>query len=279
MRRITLIATSCFIVLNFLQGCEAETESKQSAPIVKRSTTFQLKSVPAFEKAAELNVSQFDKQPTEWGENVTGVKTRFKTDSKEIALTFDACHGDYDEQLISFLQKEKIPATLFITERWIDDHQSTFLQLANDPLFQIENHGTEHLPLSVVGGKAWGIQATASPEEAYREIMGNHETVKKLIDRDMTLFRSGTAFYDEIAVQLANAAGYEIVNFNILGDAGATYSSKQVKNALLSSEPGSIALLHMNHPTSGTAEGVMQAIPLLRERGFEFVLLENRVLE
>ncbi len=222
-------------------------------------------------------------EPQEWGEQVTGVKTRIKTDNKKIALTFDACGGDYgsgyDEELISFLIEENIPATLFINQRWIMANQEIFLELANHPNFQIENHGTEHLPLSVNGGEAWGIQATTSPEEVYEEVMQNHETVQALVGKKMTLFRSGTAYYDEVAVKIVQSLGYEVVNYDILGDAGATYTSEQVKNALLQAKPGSIALLHMNQPQSGTAEGVKKAIPLLREQGFEFVTLEGEILE
>lgn len=229
-----------------------------------------------------LDLSVFEKVPTQWGEQVDGVITRMATDAKEIALTFDACggaHGSgYDEKLISFLRAEQVPATLFVNERWIHANEALFLELAADPLFQIENHGTHHSPLSVTGGEAWGIQATTSPEAAHDEIMKNHETVKALTGREMTLFRSGTAFYDEVAVQLANALGYEVVNFDVLGDAGATFSSEQVKNALVNAEKGSIALLHMNQPQSGTAEGVKQAVPLLRKQGFEFVILENKEL-
>ena len=44
--------------------------------------------------------------PKEWGESVTGVKTKFDTNEKVIALTMDACgsaHGmGYDEKLINF---------------------------------------------------------------------------------------------------------------------------------------------------------------------------------
>ena len=32
-------------------------------------------------------------EPVQWGENVTGVVTTFKTSQKEVALTFDACGG------------------------------------------------------------------------------------------------------------------------------------------------------------------------------------------
>lgn len=46
-----------------------------------------------------------------------------------------------------------------------------------------------------------------------------------------------------------------MVNFNVLGDAGATFSQEQVRDAILSSKSGFIVLLHMNKPNSETAEG------------------------
>lgn len=219
----------------------------------------------------------------EWGENITGVKTSFVTDKREVALTFDACGGesgdDFDQELIKFLRQEEIPATLFLNKRWIQSNEEIFLDLATDPLFQIENHGTLHKPLSINGGEAWGISATESVEEVYDEIMNNGEYVQKLTGETMTLFRSGTAYYDEVAVEIAEALGYEVVNFNILGDAGATYSSTEVERALLNAKPGSIALLHMNHPKSGTAEGVKRAIPQLIDDGYTFVLLKDQQLQ
>ena len=281
MRKPSLIGL--FIaVLFFFVGC-SEQVIKQSFTVGTKNATLETKSVPKQLFNQTFDLHTFSQTPTEWGEFVEGVKTRFQTDRKEIALTFDLCGGmygsGYDEALITYLIDEQIPATLFVNERWIHANEELFLQLAQKPLFQIENHGTEHKPLSVNGGEAWRIPATNSPDEVYDEIIKNHNTVKALTGRDMTLFRSGTAFYDEVAVSLANALDYEVVNFDVLGDAGATFSKEQVKKALLSAQPGSIVLLHMNQPNSGTAEGVKLAVPLLRDQGFEFVLLENKVLE
>ncbi|MFC0471164.1 polysaccharide deacetylase family protein [Halalkalibacter kiskunsagensis] len=232
------------------------------------------------EELIEIDLFQYsDREPVQWGEAVHGVKTRMDTDDKVIALTFDACGGPYgngyDKKLIEFLREEEVPATLFVNERWILEHEALFLDLANDPLFQIENHGTDHVPLSVSGQIAWGIEGTNSPADVEREVMGNQETIERLTGRAPTLFRSGTAFYDEIAVELVNELGLEVVNFDILGDAGATYSAAQVHQALMGSEKGSIALLHMNQPSSGTAEGVALAVQDLRERGYSFVKLEG----
>ncbi|WP_100403822.1 polysaccharide deacetylase family protein [Bacillus sp. FJAT-42315] len=275
-----LLISTCLSLL-LLQGCSQE-EEQASIPVEKKEVVEISEKVPE-EAVKPIDLSAFERKPMQWGEQVDGVRTRMKTNEKKIALTFDACggaHGSgYDEELISFLRAEQIPATLFLNERWIHANEALFLKLAADPLFQIENHGTEHAPLSVVGGEAWGIEATSSPQEAYDEIMNNHETVKALTGKEMTMFRSGTAYYDEVAVQLAEELGYQVVNYDVLGDAGATFSSEQVKQALTGAKAGSIALLHMNQPQSGTAEGVKQAVPVLREQGFTFVLLENEILQ
>lgn len=278
-----LLFYASLILLVFSVACDEKVvHNSTPLPLLKHELT--LKETSKVEGGGKVfDLNQFTRPPSEWGENVTGVKTKINTNEKEMALTFDACGGEFgndvDYELISFLKEKQIPATLFVNQRWIIANHSLFLELADHPSFQIENHGTEHSPLSVDGGEAWDIPATGSPEEVYDEIMLNHQRVKELTGEDMALFRSGTAFYDEVAVEIANKLGYEIVNFDILGDAGATYSSDQVKKALLTAQNGSIALMHMNQPDSGTAEGVKTAIPLLKELGFEFVLLENKLLE
>lgn len=275
MKRILLIGG---VLLLF--GCSSKEVAVNHAVTLKHSSIEEKQYTIQKDR---FSFEPFRKTPTVWGENVPGVKTHFQTVKKEMALTFDACGGsfgnDVDLALITYLKKENIPATLFVNERWIDANEDVFLELAENPLFQIENHGTHHKPLSVDGGEAWGIRATNSPEEVFDEIMSNHKTVNDLTGKEMTLFRSGTAYYDDISVELAHALGYEVVNFIILGDAGATYTSEEVKDALLQAEAGSIALLHMNQPNSGTREGVEQAIPILKEKGFEFVHLANQNLQ
>ena len=217
--------------------------------------------------------------PQEWGEAVKGVRTRLNTDQKVLALTFDACGGpkgsNYDEKLIQYLENEKIPATLFISGRWIGAHPEIIKKLSKGPLFEIENHGLNHKPCSVIGRSVYGIEGTKSVGEIYGEIELNALKILNLIGRKPKYFRPGTAYSDEVCVEIAHALGYEVVNFSVRGDAGAIYSEKEAKEALLSSAPASIVLMHMNHPEGQTAEGVMGAIPELRRRGFRFVKLSE----
>jgi len=219
-------------------------------------------------------------KPLQWGENVTGVVTRFYSDKKEIALTFDACGGSvkssqYDAGLIEFLSLNHIPATLFINSRWIESNPEIFMKLANNPLFEIANHGTAHKPLSTDGKSIYGIAGTTSEAEVIAEIGGNNHKIEKLTGRYPAFFRSGTAYYDESAVTIARTLGMEIGGFSILGDAGATFSAPKVTQQLLSAHSGDIVICHMNHPESGTREGVIEGVNTLRKEGFSFVRLSD----
>lgn len=228
----------------------------------------------------EQIISKFSgRAPHEWGEVVKGVKTRLNTDQKVLALTFDACGGPkgsgYDAKLIDFLTGEAIPATLFISGKWMDANPEIFQTLSNNPLFEIENHGLKHRPCSATGRSVYGIKGTKNVGESYDEIEGNALKILNLTGRRPKYYRPGAAYSDEICVEMANALGYEIVNFSVRGDAGATYSTKQIKETLLHSAPASIILMHMNHPKGETAKGVIAAIPELRNRGFRFVKLSE----
>lgn len=199
--------------------------------------------------------------------------------SKEpsLALTFDACGGPggdgYDSELIVFLRRERVSATLFLTNKWIKAHPTIAASLAADPLFEIENHGSAHRPCSVTGRSAFDIRGTRNASEAVDEMTNGALAVFALTKQKPRFYRPGTAYFDDVCLQIANALGYEAAGFAVNGDGGTGFSRAQVKTALLKARPGSIVLLHMNHPSGATAEGVMDAVPVLRERGIKFVRL------
>lgn len=240
--------------------------------------------LPSSESFVQTLVERYaSATPTQWGENVTGVRTRLATDEKVIALTLDACGSTkgkgYDAALIAFLEQERIPATLFVNARWIDANHDVFRTLARNPLFEIANHGTRHKPASVTGRFAYGIKGTQSVKELLDEIELNARKIETITGRRPLLYRSGTAYYDEVAVAVASELRHAVAGYSILGDAGATYSSRQVAKAFLSSQSGDIILCHMNHPESGTAAGIQAAIPELKRRGFRFVRMSDYALK
>ena len=231
----------------------------------------------------QLLTSLSHQAPLQWGERVTGVKTHLDTRQKVLVLTLDACGSPkgkgYDQKLIDFLIAHRIPATLFINSRWIEANPAVFAKLAANPLFEIANHGTWHKPASVTGRTVYGIKGTASPAELLDEIEINARLITNLTGTRPRYYRSGTAYYDELAVTLATTLRQTVIGYSVLGDAGATYRADQVRQALLQSRPGDIILAHMNHPESGTALGMINALPELIQRGFRFVHLTDFPLQ
>jgi peptidoglycan/xylan/chitin deacetylase (PgdA/CDA1 family) len=219
------------------------------------------------------------KRPTAWGEAVPRVVRRLPTKDRVVALTLDACGGrtgsSYDAKLIELLRRERVPATLFVNARWIEANPRKLRRLAEDPLFEIANHGTAHRPLSVTGRSVYGISGTTSVADVVDEVTVNQRLLTKLTGVAPAFFRSGTAYYDDVAVRVVSELGLRVVNFDVLGDAGATYSASQVTSAMLTSTPGSIILAHMNRPSRGTAEGIEAALPKLHKRRLRFVRLSE----
>ncbi len=220
-----------------------------------------------------------DIAPTEWGINLPGVTTRLPTTEKVVALTFDACSGangsGYDETLVNVLRKHQVPATLFLNNRWVAANLEMFRRLASDSLFEVGNHGTAHRPLSVSGRSAYGIAGTRDAGEVFDEVATNHIKLTQLLGQPPRFFRPGTAHCDNVATRIAADLGEQLVNFDINGDAGATFTAVQVEQAVLKARPGSIVIGHMNQPTSGTAQGIDAAIPQLTSSGFRFVQLSK----
>ena len=197
-------------VINLPHQNESEYFQKMSSP---NSAEFNLMNTGTTMTDAQLKTYLYNKfqTPKLWGEFLPGIKTSLNTANKYIALTFDACGGPngsgYDSQLIYYLRQQNIPATLFINSRWIDSNYNTFMALSKIPLFEIENHGTQHRPLSMNGREAWEIKGTQSVNEITDEVLKKDRKIKRLTGRTPYFFRSGTAYYDETGIRVAMVIG------------------------------------------------------------------------
>ena len=220
-------------------------------------------------------------RPHTWGFGGPGVVRDLHTSRRVIALTFDACGGPggsgYDQALIGFLRRREVPATLFLNSRWIDANPAAFGQLAAEPLFEIASHGTRHLPLSVTGRSAYGIGGTRNAGEVYDEVATNQAKLRRLLGVPPRFFRAGTAYCDDVAARIVTAMGDRLVSFSVNGDGGATFTPGQVRSIVTAAPGGSIVICHMNHPGSGTAQGIAASVPYLLARGYRFVRLSDQL--
>lgn len=212
--------------------------------------------------------------PKAWGLNLTGQTLHVPVDGHAVALTFDACGGPggsgYDEKLIALLRKHQVKATLFLNQRWITKNESLAKELAADPLFQLGNHGLTHRPLSTTGRSAYGIAGTESLSALYDEVRGARDWIAAHQSGHTIFFRSGTAYSDDIGVDVCTAMKSPFLGFSLNGDAGATFTKEQIKATLLTVKAGDVVISHMNQPTHATAAGYASVLPQLIDSGVTF---------
>lgn len=223
--------------------------------------------------------------PKLWGEHLPGVVSSLPArppatgvpanSGLVVALTLDACGGHYDAELIAFLRRERIPATIFVTDLWIRANPGQLQKLACDPLFEIGAHGSRHKPCSVNGKEAYGIKGTASIHELVEEVEKNARNIESQTGRRPAWFRSGTAFYDDTAVSVIRELGFQIAGYSLNGDQGATLPAAKVAKTVAAAKGGDIIVCHMNRPQSGTRQGLMEALPRLKAKGAHFLTLSK----
>ena len=222
--------------------------------------------------------------PGHWGEFVKGVDEDLVTKRKIIAFTFDACGGKsnkYDNELIDYLHKEKIPATLFVSGKWIDDNFQTFISLSKDSLFEIENHGLNHRPCSVDGEGEYGIKGTPDVPDAFDEIEGNERKIQMLTGRRPLFYRSATAYTDEACAKIATYLDVTIVSFDVLSGDAVPFVNPDliVAQVMKNIKPGAIIIMHFNHPEWFTCDAMTQLVPILRKQGYSFARLASYPLK
>lgn len=270
-----------FIVLSLL-ACSFTVSSQNAAFYSNPNYLKMLYKDSSYTNLKKRVISEFvHARPGHWGEFVKGVDEDINTRRKYIAFTFDACGGPkrngYDAELINYMQKENIPATLFVTGKWIDANFPTFIKLSKDTLFEIENHGLNHQPCSIDGESEYGIHGTTNAAQAFDEIEANARKIEALTHHRPRYYRSATAFIDEAGARLASKLGITAVSFQVLSGDAVPFTPDTIieENVIKNVRPGALIIMHFNHPEWNTCEAMQKIVPKLRKMGYHFVRLEH----
>jgi peptidoglycan/xylan/chitin deacetylase (PgdA/CDA1 family) len=173
-----------------------------------------------------------------------------------VALTFDLCpvrnEAGYDEALVEYLTRHHIPATFFLSGKWIAKHDDAVQQLLGIEYFEIGTHGQvhAHLPLQ---------SATEQREEIRRPVARLQEQYA----RKTTLFRPPYGEYDDLTVGVVKALGLRFIQWSIeSGDPDPRLTTDQIVGRLSrAARPGSIIVFHAN----GKGRQTRQVIERLTE--------------
>jgi peptidoglycan/xylan/chitin deacetylase (PgdA/CDA1 family) len=194
------------------------------------------------------------------------------------AITLDACGGAFDAQLINLLVAQRVPATIFVTKKWLDGNAAgTAALLAHPELFELQDHGTAHIP-AVIGRRVYGIAGEPDMAHVRSEVSGAAQAITQLTGHAPHFYRGATAVYDKDAMRAIEAMGYAIAGFSVNADAGATLPQSSIVARLRGVKDGDVVIAHMNKPAGATFEGFAVALPELLARRFRFVKLSDAQL-
>ncbi len=192
----------------------------------------------------------------------------------KIALTFDACPtgkpDEYDDKVIDVLLRDHVPATLFMSGRWVERNPEKAKFLASCPQFEIAAHSYYHPHM------------TEKPDERnVRELKRTQALIKKITGRTPRYFRPPFGEADLRVAKLAASAGLVTVQFDIAsGDPDPNLSPQRIARVVLrDAQGGSIIVFHMNRNGVHTAEVLPRIIEGLRKKGFKLVTVGELLKE
>ena len=168
-----------------------------------------------------------------------------------VALTFDLCPvrngAGYDQALIDYLIEQKVPATFFMSGKWMTKHDQQVRALLQIPFFEVGTHGEvhAHLPLH-------------SADEQKQEILGPVRLLKTKYGHDATLFRPPYGEFNDDTVNVARALGLQFILWNVeSGDPDPTLTAMRIEDRLKQLvRKGSVIVMHANGKGRHTHEVV-----------------------
>ncbi|MFZ5814792.1 MAG: polysaccharide deacetylase family protein [Bacillota bacterium] len=181
-----------------------------------------------------------------------------------IALTYDAGSGaDGAAAILDTLKKHGLTSTFFLTGRWVERYPELAKRVADEG-HEIANHTYSHPDLTKL-----------PDQEVLRQIQEGEAAIRERTGQDpRPLFREPYGAFSEHERKLARQAGYSYSIYWDVDTLDWQFPGVEVLvSRILKAEAGSIVLMHLNVPDTAIASD--QAIPQLREKGYELVTVSR----
>ncbi|BCL13627.1 polysaccharide deacetylase family protein [Micromonospora sagamiensis] len=197
----------------------------------------------------------------------------------KVALTFDADMTDAmlyqlrtgrvrsyaNLRIIEMLEREKVPATFFLTGKWVERYPDITRRLAGNPRFELANHSYGHLAFTSDCYNLPRIPAGQMTSDVARTF----ELVEAYGGRQTRYFRFPGLCHDGAALAALAPLGTTVVDGDVVsGDPFATAWRPIVRAVLSQVKPGSVIVLHVTEANAAmTDEALPHILAGLAERG------------
>jgi peptidoglycan-N-acetylglucosamine deacetylase len=189
---------------------------------------------------------------------------------KAVALTFDMCPvregAGYDAPLIDMLMERRIPATFFLSGRWIVKHEAEVKALLTVPFFEVGTHGQAHAHLPT-------LDADRQRAEISRPVL----TLQMRYGYRGLLFRPPYGEYDDTTLEVSRALGLKFILWSaVSGDPDPRLSPERMLEDLRARmDGGSIVVFHANGKGLHTRAVVEDLSQELVKKGFQPVTVSE----
>jgi peptidoglycan-N-acetylglucosamine deacetylase len=193
--------------------------------------------------------------------------TRVRTTEPVVALTFDACPTragkGFDREVFEILRREQVPATVFVSGRWVERHWQEARELAQEPLIELGNHSYDHPAFSRMDAAA--VRAEIESTDRLIASLGRQSVGVR------------PPFGDWAGWLTTETGGQPVVLWDVVsGDAGGHVAPEtMVATVSASARPGSIVIFHINGRGPYTKDALPRIIRRLRARGLRFVTVSD----
>ncbi|HZG02954.1 MAG TPA: polysaccharide deacetylase family protein [Streptomyces sp.] len=209
-------------------------------------------------------------------------------EEKVVALTFDAVMSPEDVKrakggarhddpaLLATLRREKVPATVFMTGVWAENHRQQARAIGRDRLFEVGNLSYSHRAFAP--GCA-GLK-TLDPGRQAADVRRGLEAIRAAgVENPTPYFRFPGGCHDDRSRRAVARTGVTAVAGDVVAaDAGASEPKKITERVLKDVRPGSVVVLHYDRAKApATERAVRRLVPELRERGYRFVRVSELI--
>jgi len=196
---------------------------------------------------------------------------RLPTSERVLALTFDACEQQrtmkLDTGISNYLVAHRIPFTLFLSGRFVQDNAEAVKALAALDFVELENHSWDHP----------NRMQLLSDDAVRDEILKADSEIVQVAGRRTAFFRFPATSYDARTLAIAEGLGFRVVHYRWeSGDPDPHETADRiVRETLEAVRPGDILIHHINGRGWHTAEALPRLLAGLQDKGYRFVLLKD----
>lgn len=191
---------------------------------------------------------------------------RVERNDNKVAVTFDvAWENSNTDELIEILDEYGAKATFFITGDWCDRCADDVKKFA-DAGHEIENHSDKHPHVE-------GINVN----DLINDTRECSRKIEMITGREPTYYRAPYGEYDDSLLTTLDGMGLKTIQWDVDSVDWNKPTAEQItKKVLDNTKSGSILLFH--NDLQNTTDALPNILKGLKEKGFEFVTIDELVL-